>query len=322
MNLKTRKMELLEPACRRGRRIALLEHQARLLVLKPLLVLLAMYSTGDGMAQHELLYADWYDSAQVAKKAGDYDRAVGFYRQAFARRTPLAEHALDAARVCWLAHDTVRTQGYMDQALVLGWNGDEVPRDSVLSAYWAHASSIGSKRLWERYKAMLMPELKAELEAMFRADQDIRMQLDWDKADSPDSLVRRSVWIPVEAQDARHYARVVEIIKEHGVPSVHQVGLTGNKMIFFAFIHAGGHDRITPWVVKLRASVEKGESPATWYAYVIDRVMVGTTKVTMFGTTGYTDRSDGVTYFTSVLPETVDLVREIAGLPRMGRNGW
>jgi hypothetical protein len=319
MDLKTLKLELLEPAYRQAgasptaRTVHALNH---------LMVVLAICSSGYGMAQHELLYADWYDSAQVAKKAGAYDRAVGFYRQAFARRTPLAEHALDAARVCWLAHDTARTQGYMDQALVLGWSGDEVPKDSVLYAYWAHASSIGSKRLWERFKAMLIPELKAELEAMFRADQDIRMQLDWDKADSPDSLVRRSVWIPIEAQDARHYARVVEIIKEHGVPSVHQVGLTGNKMIFFAFIHAGGHDLITPWVLKLRGSVERGESPAQWYAYVIDRVMVDTTKATMFGTTGYMDRSDGSMNMHAILPETVDLVREEAGLPRMGRNRW
>jgi hypothetical protein len=294
----------------------------RRLALKRLLVLLILCIPAYGMAQHELLYADWYDSAQVAKKAGAYERAAVHYQQAFARRTPLAEHAIDAARVHWLARDTARTQGYVDQALVLGWSGDDLPEDTVLSAYWTQPSSIGSKRLWERYKAMLMPELKAELEAMFREDQDMRMKLDWDKADSPDSLVRRSVWIPVEAQDARHYARVVEIIKEHGVPSVHQVGLTGNKMIFFAFIHAGSTERITPWVVQLRASVEKGESPATWYAYVIDRVMVQTTKVTMFGTTGYTDRSDGVTYFTSVLPDVVDLVREEAGLPRMGRNSW
>jgi hypothetical protein len=229
---------------------------------------------------------------------------------------------IDAAQVHWLAHDTARTQGCVDQGLVLGWSGDEVPADSTLATYWAHTSSIGSKRLWERYKAMLMPELKAELETMFRDDQDIRLALDWEKADSPDSLVRRSVWIPVEAQDERHYARVVDIIAEHGVPNVHQVGLTGKKMIFFAFIHAGRTKRITPWVGMLRASVEKGESPATWYANVIDRVIVETTKVTMFSTTGYVDRSDGGTYFTSVLPDMVDLVREAAGLPRMGRNQW
>jgi hypothetical protein len=319
MYLKALKLELLEPAYRQ----AGASPTARTVnAVKHLLVLLAVCSTSYGMAQHDLLYVDWYDSAQVAKKAGAYDRAAGFYRQAFARRTPLAEHAIDAARVHWLARDTAHTQGYVDQALVLGWSGDELPKDSVLSSYWAHASSIGSKRLWERYRAMLLPELKAELEAMFRADQDIRRGLDWEKADSPDSLVRRSVWIPVEAQDARHYARVVEIIREHGVPGVHQVGLTGNKMIYFAFIHAVSPELITPWVLKLHESVEKGESPPTWYAYVIDRVMVRTTKVTMFGTTGYTDRSDGVTYMKTVLPEHTDLLRETMGLPRMMRNSW
>jgi hypothetical protein len=315
MDLKPLKLELLE-------RIANLEDGARLLALKRLLVLLAICSAGYGMAQQELLYADWYDSAQIAKKAGDYNEAAGFYRKAFARRTPLAEHTIDAARVHWVARDTANTQGYVDEALALGWSGDDLPKDSVLATYWAQAASGGSKLLWERYKAMLLPDLKTELEAMFRADQDIRLGLDWEKADSPDSLVRRSAWIPVEAQDARHYARVLEIIKEHGVPSVHQVGLTGNKMIFFAFIHAGSPELITPWVLKLHASVEKGESPPTWYAYVIDRVMVHTTKVTMFGTTGYTDRSDGVTYMNTVLPEHTDLLRETMGLPRMMRNSW
>ena len=164
--------------------------------------------------------------------------------------------------------------------------------------------------------------IKAELEGMFRADQDIRKNLNWEKADSPDSLLRRSVWEPVEAQDQRHYDRVLEIIRDHGVPSVHQVGLTGNKMIFFAFIHAGLPERITPWILQLRASVEKGDSPGTWYAYVIDRVMVATTKVTMFGTTGYIDWSDGITYFDTVVPEQTELLRESIGLPQMGRNSW
>ncbi|HRF81876.1 MAG TPA: hypothetical protein PL070_17490, partial [Flavobacteriales bacterium] len=205
MALKTLTLELFEPPCRQ---VGASLIARTVLTVNLALVLLAVGSSGYGMAQHELLYVDWYDSAQVAKKAGAYDRAAGYYQQAFARRTPLAEHAIDAARVNWLDHDTARTQGYVDQALVLGWSGDDLPRDTVLSAYWTQASSIGSKRLWERYKAMQMPELKATLEAMFREDQDIRMKLDWDKADSPDSLVRRSVWEPVEAQDARHYARV------------------------------------------------------------------------------------------------------------------
>ncbi|MCB9183694.1 MAG: hypothetical protein H6591_07225 [Flavobacteriales bacterium] len=136
------------------------------------------------------------------------------------------------------------------------------------------------------------------------------------------ALVRRSVWEPVEAQDKPHYDRVVEIIKERGVTSVHQVGLIGNKMIFFAFIHSGKPELITPWMLKLRESVERGDSPPTWFAYVIDRVMVFTTKVTMFGTTGFTDRSDGTTYFYSVLPKETDLLREAVGLPRMGRVNW
>jgi hypothetical protein len=163
---------------------------------------------------------------------------------------------------------------------------------------------------------MQLPEVKEELERMFREDQDIRKTIDWEKADSPDSLVRRSVWVPVEAQDSVHTARVVEIIRKHGVPSVHQVGLTGNKMIFFAFIHANDPKDITDHVLLLSASVRKGDSPACWYAYVIDRLMVSTSKETMFGTTGYTDPSDNTVYMNSVVPQHLDLLREAMGIPR------
>jgi len=271
------------------------------------------------VAQNEVLYSDWIDSVEVAKAKGDLVNAQHFYHNAFSRHPALVKHAVDCARLSWQLGDTVDTQTYVAKALDIGESGLVIAVDSILGGFWSSRASQQAQLLWARYKTMELPALKAELEEMFQEDQTIRKAIDRDKANSPDSLVRRSVWEPVEALDAKHTARVVEIIREQGIPSVHQVGLTGNKMIFFAFIHAPELKTITDHVLLLSASVRNGDSPACWYAYVIDRIMVKTTKETMFGTTGYLDRTDGVTYFTAVVGEHLDLLRESMGIPRSSK---
>lgn len=288
--------------------------------MKRYVLILALGVVQHCVAQDPILYSDWIDSVQVAKAGGDYADAQKFYFRAFRRRQAIAVHAIDCARVSWLVQDTMNTQAYANLALDLGITGPEMEFDSTLKTYWPTQVASWSRNLWNKYKAMELSELKQELEAMFRADQDARKALDWDKADSPDSLVRRSVWQPVEALDSVHTARALEIIDQHGVPSIHQVGLTGNKMIFFAFIHAKNVESLGAYTLLLSASVRKGDSPACWYAYVIDRIMVDTSKETMFGTTGYTNRTDDITYFTPVSSKYVDLLREEVGIPRLSHG--
>ena len=229
-------------------------------------------------------------------------------------------HAIDMARTCCMLRDTNCVEEHVNKAIDLGMDGGTISEDSLLGGYWSSAKATSSRALWAHYRAMRNVELQAELESMFDEDQAMRLAIDWEKADSPDSLVRRSVWAPIEAKDALHTARVIEIIEQHGVPSVHQVGLKGNKMIFFAFIHAKDVKAITDHILRLSRSVHDGDSPACWYAFVIDRAMMKTTKETMFGTTGFLDPSDGVIYFTAVSSDYVDRLREEMGLPRMN-NG-
>ena len=71
----------------------------------------------------------------------------------------------------------------------------------------------------------------------------------------------------------------------------------------------------------LRRSVEKGESLPVWWAYVIDRAMVNTTKCTMFGTTGYVIEPSRDYMFTVVDQRTIDLLRESVGLRPLNRPG-
>ncbi|MEO5584190.1 MAG: DUF6624 domain-containing protein [Flavobacteriales bacterium] len=285
----------------------------RNVLLLPFLVLLNVVN-----AQDAILYGDWIDSVNVAKTNKDPASAQRFYHAAFKRSTPVVKHALDCARISWLLHDTVDCQAYANLSLDLGISGPDMAVDSVLSDYWRSAASTYTHKLWDKYKAMELPELKAELEAMFKKDQDIRKTIDWDKADSPDTLVRRPIWRPVEALDQAHTERVIQIINERGVPSIHQVGLTGNKMIFFAFIHANEVQAIIgDYSLQLSESVKRGDSPARWYAYIVDRIMSNTSKETMFGTTGYTDYVNDTSNFIPVSSKYVDLLREEMGLPRM-----
>lgn len=271
-------------------------------------------------AQTKLVYYDFIDSAKAATTARHFSEARTFYQKAFDRRPALAQHAIAAARICWLLKDRSCTDAYVKNALDLGWTGDELATDSVLGTYWPLGVVGSNGMLWQQYEAMILPDLKAELEAMFKEDQDIRKNVDWEKADSPDTTIRRATWRPVEALDKKHTDRVVQIIREHGVPSVHQVGRNGNKAIFFAFIHAQERDTLYAYAPLLSASVKRGDSPPTWYAFIIDRIMVHTSKETMFGTTGYLDPADSTYYFTTVVPSQTELLREQMGLPRSGRN--
>ena len=273
-------------------------------------------------AQEPVLYGDWIDSANVAKANKDLASTQRFYHAAFKRSKPLVKHTLDCARISWLMHDTLNCKAYTNLSLDLGISGPTLESDSVLSEYWGSPVAASSHVLWEKYKAMELSVLKAELEAMFKEDQDVRSSIDWEKADSPDSLVRRSVWAPIEALDDIHTNRVIEIIKEFGIPNVHQVGLTGNKMVFFAFIHANDLEVINDHALMFHNSVENGDSPGCWYAYIIDRIMARTSRVTMYCTTSYFIKEVDTTYFTAVSSKYVDLLREEMGLPRTrtGKN--
>lgn len=156
---------------------------------------------------------------------------------------------------------------------------------------------------------------------MLDADQKIRKELDETTMDSPDTAVRRAVWRPVEKLDQAHLDRVCQFIRTQGVPSIHQVGLKGNKAVFFAFIHSPEPDSIYIYTETLRRSVEKGESLPIWWAYVIDGAMVNTTKCTMFGTTGYVIEPSRDYMFTVVDQRTIDLLRESVGLRPLNRPG-
>lgn len=267
--------------------------------------------------QYPVYYHDHVELAGKAMAQADLVAARQHYAAAFERRPALLKDAIAMARLCWTVGDSACTIRYVDKALDQGLTGEDIVQDSTLGRFWADPISSSNRARWQRYEAMRMPALQAELEAMFHADQAIRKSLDPDLVDSPDSTVRAAVWAPVNEIDRRHMLRACEIVRQHGVPGIHQVGLTGNKAIFFAFIHAPVPDTLHAYAEPLRKSVVAGASPAMWYAYIVDRIMVMTSKATMYGTTGLLDRSDGVTYFVPVDPDLVDLLRERVGLGRM-----
>jgi hypothetical protein len=122
------------------------------------------------------------------------------------------------------------------------------------------------------------PDLRADLERRFEADQRERRQL---VANSQDRGARGRV----VQMDMENLAWLKKLMKENGIPTVAQVGESGVHWTWLLVQHADGDPQFQMSVQPIFAQrQEAGELPAEDLARLTDRVLLAAGKPQRFGT--------------------------------------
>lgn len=152
------------------------------------------------------------------------------------------------------------------------------------------------------------PALRSELLEMRERDQKVR------EAFSPKMSAEKRA--ELEAVDARHVARMKEIIRQYGWPGRSVVGDDGAQAAWLLVQH-GTSDFMAECLPLLQRAVVNGEVSEQNFAYLLDRVRMNEGKPQVYGTQ-FTFTPDGkpVTYPIEDV-EHVDARRERIGLPPM-----
>ena len=124
-------------------------------------------------------------------------------------------------------------------------------------------------------------ELRKELVAMSKADQDVRNKLIAAGMDRPDkALVARMAEI-----DSVNTVQIKRIIQEYGWPGKSLVGKEGASAVFLLVQHADRDPIFQKQALPLlRAAYEAGEASGQNLALLTDRVLVSEGKKQLYGT--------------------------------------
>jgi len=126
--------------------------------------------------------------------------------------------------------------------------------------------------------------LRTELEAMFHADQQGRLDVaEAQKRYGPFSPEVADLWKKQHSNDDKNRKRLAEIIDQSGWPKQRLVGERAALSAFLVLQHAR-LDFQQRYLPLFRAAVEGGEAKLKWLAFLEDRVLVGEGKKQLYGT--------------------------------------
>jgi len=127
----------------------------------------------------------------------------------------------------------------------------------------------------EGRKAAPHAALGDELRAMAKEDQEVRKR--WIKDQQNETLKSE-----MAAIDAKHVARLREIVKENGWPGTALVGFNGMNDAWLIAQH-GGKEFLHEMLPLMKAAVEKHDLDASLYATSVDRVRIQDGQKQLYG---------------------------------------
>jgi hypothetical protein len=162
-----------------------------------------------------------------------------------------------------------------------GTAADETSASCPGAAAWreAHRNQLPAALTQrDQTRAFSAPELRAELERRFDADQRERQKLIADPRD-------RDVGDRVRRMDMENLVWLKNLVKDNGIPTVAQVGESGVHWTWLLVVHADDDPQFQLSVQPIFAQRQAaGELPANDLARLTDRVLLAAGKPQRFGT--------------------------------------
>jgi len=223
---------------------------------------------------------DWARQAQEHYRAGRFVESSEAYARAIEAGAEGEALFYDAACAAALADLVDTAFDRLDTAVTRGWRDvGHLRADPDLEGLHAdprwNAIVTRVEQAQAAYIATLRePELYRELMDMRRLDQ----------------AIRRGEWLPeleglgMMEVDARHTARMKEILVVHGWPTVSLVGEDGARSAWLLVQHADADPAFQRLCLEKMKSVAAGDVSPIDVAYLTDRVLVNEGKKQIYGT--------------------------------------
>jgi hypothetical protein len=128
--------------------------------------------------------------------------------------------------------------------------------------------------------------VRQKIESMYESDQHYRIILDSlvmkAKLDWNDPKVQQ--WIPAaQKQDSTNLAEARQLLDQYGWLGIDKIGAKANETLFLIIQHAD-NSSILQYFPLLAQSYELGQTPAKFYAMMLDRILSDSGKPQVFGT--------------------------------------
>jgi tetratricopeptide (TPR) repeat protein len=257
--------------------------------------------------------------AQALVQKKSYAESVSVFQQVFAKKTGNRLEYYDAACAAALAGQHQLALRWLNLAVDKDWRDiQHLKTDTDLKSLHKHPE-------WKRVVHKLQTKLaileknydhalKAELEAIFTADQQQRLRLaELEKQYGADSEQMKAVWDDIERQDAVNLKRVTGILDTKGWLGPDQVGEKASMTLWLVIQHAD----VKEWekyLPGMRKAVQEKKASASHLASLEDRYLAhGLGKKQIYGTQFQT--VNGVTRLMPVEdPDHLDERRAAVGL--------
>lgn len=167
--------------------------------------------------------------------------------------------------------------------------------------------------------AQVNQELINELDSMVELDQRWRTAYREGVNQSLDSLTKSQLVMTLDAIDSLHYLKLKEMFETYGYLGYDLVGEEGSHDFWLLMQHQDKHSDFQEAVLeKMAKAVDEDQASYTDYAYLLDRVLVNTGKLQVFGTQ-MTLNADSTSYIPKPVEDAdkLDKRRKKAGLPPM-----
>lgn len=128
--------------------------------------------------------------------------------------------------------------------------------------------------------------IQQKLEALYETDQRYRIILDslFTKAKLEWTDPQIQKWIPIaQQQDSINLAETRAILDQHGWLGIDKIGKKANESLFLIIQHADSNV-IHQYFPLLVQSYELGQTPAKYYALMLDRLLTDRGQKQVFGT--------------------------------------
>ncbi len=258
------------------------------------------------------------DRANDLYEEKDYKAAGLLYDEALALKNgnyPLTGYYKDGIKAWARAGNMDKAYLYLFKLLEKGWiTQDELTQSETLKllkgdARWQEAlQRINRKN--QRYGAET-----ATLIDIWHKDQTLRrlMACAEEKFQS-DSVSMGYFWQMMNVQDSLNLVTVEAIIDKYGWLGANKIGDQANRTLWLVIQHCNQVKVQQKYLPLIKASVLKGETPASKYAFLVDRIAVNLGEPQVYGTQICTDRETGQKQVCPITdPENVDERRKEVG---------
>lgn len=197
-----------------------------------------------------------------------------------------------------------------------GYPGDELRLMAKIRYGWIAICFLAAVRAAPGQEVEV-PELRAELLEMAEADQAARHELveSLQAGGEPDSALVAELM----ALDARHTARMKQVLVEHGWPGISAVGADGSGAAFLLVQHSDRDPAFQKMALELLEDAWRdGEASGQDFALLTDRVRVHEGRPQLYGTQASIE--DGRLVFDPIADSaSVDARRAELGLPPLAQ---